>query len=123
MKRLRGGEVLYIGGNTMYRGNQTWDPWSSWSMSEVLRVDPGQSQPVLVGQKRDEDGTFQCLRGLLLCQNHSRLPKVDSNTVICHVAIKHALLDLSLYMGVCIQFNDVPIQKSIYFRGFSCSHV
>ena len=80
MKRLRGGEVLYIGGNAISTENETWDPRSSWYSwgSEVLRVDPGQSQPVLVGQKRNEDGSLQRLRGLLLSKIIPAPPKFQS---------------------------------------------
>ena len=74
MKQLQGGEVLYISGITWTELElENWDESSESSYGPpeslkgvVLRVDPGESQPVLVGQVKDD---LEDLSGLLLCQN------------------------------------------------------
>ena len=70
MKQLQGGEVLYIAG---HEEDENSDSDSSEMYTErlILRVDPGQSEPVVVGQ-----GQGNVPYGLLLWAITSALPKI-----------------------------------------------
>jgi hypothetical protein len=73
MKQLQGGEVLYIAGHTEDENSDS-DSSEMYTERLILRVDPGQSEPVVVGQ-----GQGNVPYVLLLWAITSALPKIGFN--------------------------------------------